>query len=517
MMEGIRLNQKTTRLLALWLCVLVMLQAAPVFAETEETVETVVPITQSQSVSTEDGIVVTGERAVVDFTWLRTVTDCCVGWLYQEETALSRPVMQGVDNNYFKNRGFGGYNVGTKGLPFLDAYVSPTMSDPVFRIYGSAREGGGLEFMREYREQSYYEAHPSLRLLTPAGDWQADIFACVKTYLRNVDKWGLAQEGETHDGWIRRVIEGSELVPVDGSVPGEKEQIVIFTTLLPDDRRDMIFAVLRPIRYETDKEIDLHKIGMDIRLTESGFADVPGIGPRMVYAQNDSIWGQMRYESEKTSKFRRFEGGACGPTAAAIAIANLVPAEELPKIRDYAGEEGPTLFCDCSVNRVYCNHLHPPYRLEATGEEYLRYLPIIVADFAAGNNRWGINSRPGNSRGSNMRFLDPLCEIYGLSFETFKSTAAALEHMRSRGNSGILLCCAVRGSPFTNTSHFIAIAGADDTYFYVLDPLFRTDYSDCQNATAIDAILSPGVVRIKLEELRRCNLSVVGYLEKKAE
>ena len=511
------MKRYTKRLCALWLCAAMLWQLLPALAEEAEIEEAVVPITQSQSVKTQDGVVVTGERAAVDFAWLSTITDHCVGWLYQEETAYSKPVMQGKDNNYFKNRGFGGYNVGTKGLPFLDAYVDPAMTDPVFRIYGSAREDGGLEIMREYREPAYYDAHPSFRLMTPTGDWQAEVFACVKTYVRNVDKWGMMQEGETRSDWIRRVVEGSEIIPIEGTLPGENEQIVIFTALLQKERRDMVFATLRPIRYETDKTVDLNKTGMDTRATESGWVEIPGLGKKMVYAQNDSIWGRMRYESEKTSKFRRFEGGACGPTAAAIAIANLVEPEELPKIREYAGEEGATLFCACSVNRVYCNHLHPPYRLEGTAEEYLRYLPVIMGDFAAGNNRWGVNSRPAKSVGSNMRFLEPLCEVYGLTMETFRSVSTAIDHMKARGNRGILLCCAVRGSPFTNTSHFVAIAGADDTYFYVLDPLFRTDYSDCINADAIDAILQPGVVRIRLEDLRSCSLSVVGYLEKKAE
>lgn len=315
---------------------------------------------------------------------------------------------------------------------------------------------------------------------------------------------------------MQRVVKGSEITPDEALIPKEEQRMAVFAALGADGKCDLIFSVLRPIRYETEKDVNLNKIGIDRRGTSTKTAQVDVFGEKRVYAQNDELWGMMRYESAMTSKFRRFNGGGCGPTAAAMVIANLVDTEELPKIREYSANGLGALFCSCSVNRVYCNHLHPPYQLE-TPEEYLRYLPVILADFAAANNVWGVNSRPVTSTGSNMRFFEPLCEVYGLSFEYIPDMYDAIAHMQARGNQGLLLCVALRGGLFTNTSHYVVIAGVDDEHFYVLDPLFRTDYSKQYHASSVEEILTPGVVKIKRENLRDCSLNVVGYVEKITE
>ena len=502
------------RLLALWLCMMIVCQLGCALGAKKPAPETP-RYTQSESEYTQDGVKVTGERAMVDFAWLSQVNPDSVGWLYQEETGLSQPVLQASSNDYYRNRGFDGSNVGKKGMAYLDAGANASMLEDRFFIFGSGREGGSLYSLTGYRKQAYLDAHPSLRLLTPRGDWQADVFACVKTVVQNLDKWSVARAEEGFDGWIRRVIEGSEVTPPQDRIPAEGSRIVIFVTIGADNRRDMVFASLRPITYETGKTIDLNKVDMDLRPTDSGWVQMGPYGQKMVYAQNDRLWGLMRYESALTDKFRRFNGGGCGPTAAAMVIANLVDVQDLPKMREHTANELGALLCSCSVNRVYCNHLHPPYHLE-TGEEYLRYLPVIVADFAAGNNRWGVNSRPITSVGSNMRFFEPLCEVYGLSFEVIPNVYEAMMHMKERGNQGLLLCVALRGGVFTTTSHYVVVAAVDDTHFYVLDPLFRKEY-ELDTRDTIEEIIAPGVVKVKLENLRECGLNIVGYVEKKTE
>lgn len=473
--------------------------------------EAAMPLTRSETVYTEQGVKVTKERAVVDFEWLQSVNADSVGWLYQEETLLSEPILQGATNDYYLKRGFDKNAVGLKGVAFLDSEQSPAMTEPLVRIYGSARDGGRLESMLGYRDQSYYEAHPTFRLLTPSGDYHAQIFACIKTVERNVDGWCRQAEGETFATWLRRVQAASEIR--SDVLPREGEKLAAITLVQGGTNRRVILAVLRPITYETQTSIDLNKEAIDRLPTESGYRQVGPLGNMMVYAQNDTVWGMMRYESALTSKFRRFNGGGCGPTAVAILIANLVPQEELPRIREYSREGVPTLFCPCSVNRVYCNHLHPPYHLE-TAQEYLRYLPVVMADFAAGNNRWKINSRPTDSLGSNTRFVEPLCEVYGLEMTELKNLTEAIIHMEERNNRGLVLCCALRGSAFTTTSHYMVLAGVDDTYFYMLDPLFRDDYSATDIHGLIDQILAPGVVRIRRENARKTGLDIVGYFEK---
>ena len=116
-----------------------------------------------------------------------------------------------------------------------------------------------------------------------------------------------------------------------------------------------------------------------------------------------------------------------------------------------------------------------------------------------------------------MKFLEPLCEIFDLTLVTEGNIQDALEMMQGKTGDAMVVCCALRGSPFTSTSHYVVIAGVDDTHFYVLDPLYRSDYSDTDRYGVIETILTPGVVKIKLEDARKCGLSIVGHLQKETE
>lgn len=167
------------------------------------------------------------------------------------------------------------------------------------------------------------------------------------------------------------------------ALPSEDERVLAMVGKRNNNKCTLIYGTLRPIRYTGSQSFDLVKRELDSRETTSGLKDVGSLGQMMVYAQDDPIWDRMRYESGSSQYFRRFGGGGCGPTAVAMALANLVPAEELPKLGLATESELGVLFCTCSVNRNFCNRQHVPYRL-STPQEYLRYLPVAVANFC----RW---------------------------------------------------------------------------------------------------------------------------------
>lgn len=474
-----------------------------------------VPYTQSAAVCENGTVTLTGERARVDFAYLRSLNADTVGWLYQESTGLSQPVLQSQDNEQYQQRAFDQAILSNRGSVYIEAEQSPDMDENVLYLHGSGREGACLEALNGYARQEYYDQHRSLRLLTPAGDYQAEVFASVKTGVKGLTGWYPAED-ESLSEWCSRVCADSEIVGDSASLPREGERIALFVIRNSGNNRRLVCASLRPIRYETDAETDLVKIGIDRLESYAGRVQVGDFGEMMLYAQNDPVWGSMRYESELTDKYRHFEGGGCGPTAAAIVIANLADTERLPELRAYAKNGMGTLMCSCSVNRVYCNHTHVPYLLETT-EEYLRYLPVALADFAAGNNEWGVNSRPAGSRGSNMKFFSYVCEIFGLRVTEGLKLADSLEMLKDRAGEAAVLCCALRGSPFTNSSHYVVIVGVDEEYFYVLDPWRRTEKEYAKtDLRGVLEYLSPGVVRISLENVRKTDLSPVCFVERGA-
>ena len=110
---------------------------------------------------------------------------------------------------------------------------------------------------------------------------------------------------------------------------------------------------------------------------------------RQLYAQNDPLWKKLVFEIQTSSRRRPFGDGGCGPTAVAMAIANLVEKEELCKLSAFASSPLGFRFCSCSVNDYWCAGKHLTYQL-TTPDEYLRYFPLAIANFATGNNIWGV-------------------------------------------------------------------------------------------------------------------------------
>ena len=51
---------------------------------------------------------------------------------------------------------------------------------------------------------------------------------------------------------------------------------------------------------------------------------IDGFGDFVYYAQNDPDWDRSLYEPRFSKNYRVMHGGGCAPTAAAIAIANLL-------------------------------------------------------------------------------------------------------------------------------------------------------------------------------------------------
>ena len=107
---------------------------------------------------------------------------------------------------------------------------------------------------------------------------------------------------------------------------GDKLLVLVTCTNIQSNQRYVIYGRMRPIVYETTEEsVSATKVEMDQRPTGNGFVTIEGLGTFMNYAQNDELWENMRYEGKGSGKYRIFGDGGCGPTAIAMAIANLCP------------------------------------------------------------------------------------------------------------------------------------------------------------------------------------------------
>lgn len=228
--------------------------------------------------------------------------------------------------------------------------------------------------------------------------------------------------------------------------------------------------------------------------TVSGMVDVPGNGLTRYYAQNDGLWGRLIYEAPGVESNRTFKDSACCPTSVAMAVAALIPEEELSVISRYA--RTPYAFCSCSVNSSHCGSRHPRYIL-TTQKDFARFLPLVIADVATGNNIWRNQGRTSNV-GTATGFIKAVAQAYGLEYEINESFDAAKEAIRREDQAVVAL--AGHGGCFTDTGHYIYLASVDDEKLYILDPLCRTQYRTNRGDRV--HIIQPGLVYLELKDLR---------------
>lgn len=137
--------------------------------------------------------VVTRELAPieVDFSMLTAVKGAVAAWLYGEGTGLDYPVAAAPNNSYYLNHLLDGTN-NRMGTLFIDYDNAPDFSDRNTVIHGHHMKNGSMfGSLNLYKEQSYFDAHPYLYLLTPEGDYRLELIAgyTTKAAKDGYEKW----------------------------------------------------------------------------------------------------------------------------------------------------------------------------------------------------------------------------------------------------------------------------------------------------------------------------------------
>ena len=242
--------------------------------------------------------------------------------------------------------------------------------------------------------------------------------------------------------------------------------------------------------------------------------DVPGRGSMLYYAQTNPFWSGMRYEVAGSSTHRRFGDGGCCPTSAAIAFANLLPMTQLGQIRSHKAPRAEGY-------GISVSGLNPLNLLKHKGiwwleyaEDYQRYLPLVFAQYAAGNNAnsrtWRLKSKGGgeSAGGTSAAFIPELCAIYGLNYLKLPGRMN-MDWLEPVKNGGIAVALAnSQWHPFSKGSgHYVAIVGCDDEYVYIMDPQDKGKYDSDRNKLL--EVIEPGFVRAKLSNFRELMFGMI--------
>ncbi len=144
----------------------------------------------------------------VDFDVLLEKNKDIIGWLYSEDTPINLPVVQSNDNDYYLRRLIDG-TWNNSGTLFADYRNDGTFADNNTIIYGHNMKNKEMfGTLSNYKEQSYFEEHPIMWLLTPDGDYKIELVAGYVTPTTS-DVYSFEQSEEDVFATVQQSIERS--------------------------------------------------------------------------------------------------------------------------------------------------------------------------------------------------------------------------------------------------------------------------------------------------------------------
>lgn len=181
------------------------------------------------------------DRISVDFDALWELNDDIVAWIYCANTKINYPVVQASDNDYYLYRLLDG-TWNSNGSIFMDYENSADFSDKNTMIHGHHMQTGAMfGSLVRYNEQSYYDAHPYIYIMTPTQTYRMDIFAaCV------VDATADIYDTEPSSDVINSCISKTPFVP-NVSYPTHNIVTLSTCTYEYDDARFVVLGDLVPV------------------------------------------------------------------------------------------------------------------------------------------------------------------------------------------------------------------------------------------------------------------------------
>lgn len=179
-----------------------------------------------------------------DFAALQKINPDIVAWIYSPGTKINYPIVQGKDNDYYLHRLVNGQkNAG--GTLFMDCNNGATFTDDNTIIYGHHMKNGSMfAGLEKYKEQSYYDAHPVLYLLTPEKSYRLIVFAGFVT-ASDSPVYTLQFQDADRESWVEKALKQSDF-QTDVQVAADEPVVTLSTCdYTYEDARYVVLGVLR--------------------------------------------------------------------------------------------------------------------------------------------------------------------------------------------------------------------------------------------------------------------------------
>jgi sortase B len=181
----------------------------------------------------------------VDFNSLEEINGDIVAWLYGEEGVINYPITHTDNDNYYLEHLFD-KSVNSSGCLFLECNNQGDFSDFNSVVYGHNMKNGSMfAGLGNYKGQEYYNAHPTMLLMTPEKNYVVEIFS---GYVSNVDDdaWEISfKNNKEKENWIKEVSDKS--VFKSKVEPSVEDNIITLSTCSYefDNARFVLHGVLR--------------------------------------------------------------------------------------------------------------------------------------------------------------------------------------------------------------------------------------------------------------------------------
>ena len=169
----------------------------------------------------------------VDFEALWETGPDIIGWITLPDTAINYPVTQTDDNEYYLHHLYDGtYN--KTGCLFADYENQEDFSDRNTIIYGhNMRDGSMFAALNEYDEQSYFDGHPQMYLVTPGGGYVVEIFTAFvakpSEFGSDTSPWRLSfKDDGAYTTWLSEMA-GRSVIETDVTVTSSDKVLTLST------------------------------------------------------------------------------------------------------------------------------------------------------------------------------------------------------------------------------------------------------------------------------------------------
>lgn len=218
-------------------------KASMILQEVQQHITTTVPQEKNEEVEVPQEEVIE-----VDFPSLKMINEDIFAWIKVPGTNISYPILQSYDNEYYLYR-LMDRKWNNSGSIYLDYRNTQDFSDIHSIIYGHHMKNGTMfAGLIEYKDQSFYEEHPSFYIITPEKKIQINVFAAYNI-LPPAYTWQMEFDNDAdYQAWISATIEASSFIPK--MIPTIEDRVITLSTC-DYNQADERFVVVGYIAEET--------------------------------------------------------------------------------------------------------------------------------------------------------------------------------------------------------------------------------------------------------------------------